>query len=308
MANDKISSASTNPLENTPTSLDLLDRLTKTAPLWLGLLVLLKTVGVAEFSLITASALITAAPIPVLLGSLVLYEPIFMAALAMLCIWLIFKLKTQGNRSMVPLLSAIALLAILLTPLHILYISILAAAITLFTRYIRPSWFRRASHEDGDSRSGSGDSDSRSEPEDSDSRSRPEVLSRFRFGASIVALLIGAFIIFTIDIPWVPPEVVTLMHPISVGPNTTARKPVVYIISEQDGEVSMLIDDTRAFVTVASSDVESRTVCFMTRGVRFSSLPLVWVIFERHSPAPNLACWLLTDDPKEETYRSYINI
>jgi hypothetical protein len=125
------------------TSPDILDRLIKTAPLWLGLLVLLKIIGVSAFSLTTASTLITVAPVPVLLGTLVLYEPIFIGAFAALCLWLVIQLWARGNRLAVPLVSVIALFAILLTPLQVLYLVILAVAITWLVYYIfHAQWLR----------------------------------------------------------------------------------------------------------------------------------------------------------------------
>jgi hypothetical protein len=287
------------------TSPDMLDRLTKTAPLWLGLLVLLKIIGVSAFSLTTASALITVAPIPVLLGTLVLYEPYFVGAFAALCIWFIIQLWIRGPsaRLAIPLISVIALFAILLTPIQVLYLVVLAVAITLLVNYIHasrfrqkyfiPEWFRvtfrRILRRHGDVRYSRGDFP----------YSRI-ALSPAGIGAVIVVLLIGIFLILTIDIPWLPAEVVALRQPIAIGlSGQETQRPVVYIISEQSGIVTMLTDDNRQLVSVSSADVGWRRICNFNR-LPVSSAPLIWVILGRKTTSPNVACWRLTDDPVEE--------
>jgi hypothetical protein len=299
MANDHINDTGSNSPDGIckytpePPSPDTLDRLIKTAPLWLGLLVLLKVIGVSAFSLTTASALITVAPVPVLLGTLVLYEPYFIGAFAALCIWYIVRLWTQRLKYPIPLLSVIALFAILLTPLQVLYLVVLALAITLLGYYIHARWkyfipdwfrdtFRRILRRHGDVPAGR------------------IALSPAGIGGVIVVLLIGIFLILTIDIPWLPAEVVALKQPIAIGlSGEETQRPVVYIISEQNGIVTMLTDDSRQLVSVSSADVGWRRICNLNR-LPVSSAPLIWVILGRKTTSPNVACWRLTDDPVEE--------
>jgi hypothetical protein len=255
--------------------------------LLLVLLLLVKAYGVARFSLTTSAALVTAAPLSVLTGTLALYEYAFMAALAVAALWL-FALGTRANdtlRRWTPLTFACFLFATLLSPPLYLYWTFGALAVSLtsyqvFAKNARAShlWMRLT-------------------------RSSA-IPSPGRITASFAALLAAGFLLITIDRPWLPAEVVALKSPIIV--RTTGAKqhsektsrPVVYIVSEQNDETTMLVDDDRYLITIPTDDIAVRVIC-RQEGQIGSTRPLLWVILGRPYSSPNLECWRLTDQPEE---------
>jgi hypothetical protein len=255
--------------------------------LLLVLLLLVKAYGVARFSLTTSVALVTAAPLSVLIGTLELYAYAFMAALAAVALWLfIMGMLANGElRRWTPLTFALFLFATLLAPPLYLYWTFGAVAISLILYQIfiksprAGNLYRRLTRSGG-------------------------MPSPSRIAACIAALLAAGFLLVTIDRPWLPAEVVALKHPIIVR-TTGARqhsektsRPVVFIVSEQNDETTMLVDEDRYLVSISTNDIEVRVTCRL-EGQFGSRAPLLWVILGRSYSSPNLACWRLTDQPEE---------
>jgi hypothetical protein len=255
--------------------------------LLLVLLLLVKAYGVARFSLTTSVALVTAAPLSVLIGTLELYAYAFTAALAAAALWLfVMGMLANGElRRWTPLTFALFLLATLLAPPLYLYwtfgaviFSLILYQIFVKSRRVRSLYMRLTRSADMPSPS--------------------------RITACIAALLAAGFLLFTIDRPWLPAEVVALKHPIMVRTTGAGQhsentsRPVVFIVSEQNNETTMLVDEDRYLVSIPTSDIAVRVICRL-EGQFGSRRPLLWVILGRPYSSPNLACWRLTDQPEE---------
>jgi hypothetical protein len=167
--------------------------------LLLVLLLLVKAYGVARFSLTTSVTLVTAAPLSVLIGTLELYAYAFTAALAAAALWLfIMGMLANGElRRWTPLTFTLFLFATLLAPPLYLYwtfgaviLSLILYQIFVKTRHVRSLYMRLTRSADMPSPS--------------------------RIAACVAALLAAGFLLFTIDRPWLPAEVVALKHPIIV--------------------------------------------------------------------------------------------
>ena len=102
----------------------------------LVLLLLIKAYGVARFSLTTSVALVTAAPLSVLIGTLELYAYAFIAALAAAALWLlIMGMLANGElRRWTPLTFALFIFATLLAPPLYLYwtFGVVVVSLTLY--------------------------------------------------------------------------------------------------------------------------------------------------------------------------------
>lgn len=259
----------------------------KVMSMLLVLLVLVKAYGVARFSLTTGTALVTAAPLSVLIGTLALYEYAFLAALAAAAFWLfIMGLLTGGElRRWTPLTFALFLFATLLSPPQYLYWTFAAAAVSLALYLIIAKIPRSDNLYKRLTRSS-------------------DVPSPSRIAACIAALLAGGFLLITIDRPWLPADVVVLKQPIVVratGANPHSEKtsrPVVFIVSEQDGMTTMLVDEDRYLVSIPTSNIAVSAICHLN-GQLGDGQPLFWKILGRSYSSPNLACWRLTDQPEE---------
>ena len=259
----------------------------KVMSLLLVLLVLVKAYGVARFSLTTGTALVTAAPLSVLIGTLALYEYAFLAAVAATALWLfIMGLVTDGEpRRWTPLTFALFLFATLLSPPVYLYWTFAAVALSLGLYLViakvprAGKLYKRWTRSQG-------------------------IPSPNKIGVCIAALLAAGFVLVTIDRPWLPAEVVVLKQPIVVrttGPNQHSEKtsrPVVFIVSEQDDITTMLVDEDRYLVSIPTSNIAVSAICHLN-GQLGDGQPLFWKIIGRSYSSPNLACWRLTDQPEE---------
>lgn len=157
----------------------------KVMSLLLVLLVLVKAYGVARFSLTTGTALVTAAPLSVLIGTLALYEYAFLAAAAAAALWLfIMGLVTDGEpRRWTPLTFALFLFATLLSPPMYLCWTFAAAAVSLGLYLVIAKVPRAEKLYKRRTRSAD----------------KP---SPNRIGMCIAALLAAGFVLVTIDRPW----------------------------------------------------------------------------------------------------------
>ena len=116
--------------------------------LLLSVILIVKVYGVAGFSLTTATGLIYAQPLSVLIGSISLYAYAFMAFVAILLLWLlILGLQNRNStcRRYAPLIFVLMLLAILLSPGRYLVDAI--ACIVLFLIALVPYLLLNRSHD-----------------------------------------------------------------------------------------------------------------------------------------------------------------
>ena len=269
----------------------------KIASLLLALLFLVKIYGAARFSLTTATALAAAAsPVSVLLGTLALYEYAFMALVAPVSAWIfIAGIRRSGAlRWWWPLTFPLAVFACLLTPVY--YLAWAGAAVALafgidqlLKRFV-PSLMRRfpKAHAAG-----------QQEGSEQPSPWNPPTVSRVALGVAMLAVM--AFVFLTIQRPWLPAEVVTLSKPVTVDPVTheTAARPVAYVIDENAGWTTLLIESDRYLTMIKTADIQRRRICHLS-GQLGSGQPLFdWLINTPYT-SPNLSCSLLTDQPEEK--------
>jgi hypothetical protein len=116
------------------------------------------------------------------------------------------------------------------------------------------------------------------------------------------AVIVAGAVLVTVDKPWLPAEVVDLRKPVFVNPqkHTQASRPVVFVISEQDGWVTMLVNYDRYLLRVPSTDVVRRRVCHLNWQLGNGRTLYQWLT-EQPYHAAGLACWRLTDLRHQET-------
>jgi hypothetical protein len=270
----------------------------------LFLLLLFKVYGVAGFSLTTSTALITAAPLSVLIGTIALYAYAFIAFLTLFLLWLL----TLGIRGLnkdchrfAPLIFALMILSALLTP-WLYLIDVLICTVLPLSIALMIYWVVHRRRNKGERQDSPGDSP----------LSRlvvPQVVRTIVLTFVLLELMV--FVLATLSKPWVPAQVVTLdraiyanpVHPPKSNISKTLR-PVVFITSEANGQVTMLMDENRYLVSVPEEVVTWRTTCHLND--QFSgTLPWVESMFGQRYKPHNISCWRLTDQPEEQAKKSH---
>jgi hypothetical protein len=248
------------------------ETIAKVASALLVLLLLVKVYGVAHYSLTTATALVTAAPLSVLLGTLALYEYAVMAALAAAAVlWAISLFFTEKRelRKWAPLGLMLGIFAALVTPLFYLRWAGAAFALVLI------AWLPL----------------------------------RHRIALSVIAAYVAAavaagFVLVTISSPWLPAEVVMLRQPIQASPRLSATSNIltVFVISEDNGWETMLIDNDRYLVWLPAADVERRIICHQNNQLGQGQTFYQWIIGQPYS-SPNVSCDPLIATLKKEAQK-----
>jgi hypothetical protein len=244
-------------------------------PFVLILLLLVKAYGVARFSLTTATALVTAAPISVLLGTLALYEYAFMAitasaALLLSIAWGLDLRPRSGEprqhhpmRRWVPATLILMIFSAALSPpLYLAW----AGSVLLVTLAMAFTWSRL--------------------------KRKMISISKISIYAAVAALAI--FFVATLDRVWLPAEVITLTKPISTDmqhASLTSRYPVAFMISDQDGWATILISPDHYLAWVKDSDIESRTICHLEDQLG-NGRTLYQIILGQKYKSPNIGCAL----------------
>jgi hypothetical protein len=249
--------------------------------LLLFIFLIAKVYGVAGFSLTTAAGLVTVAPLAVLTGIVIIYAYVLIAFFAVFLGWL-FILGVSGRddrcQRFAPLIFILMLFAVLLSPWRYLVDALIAVAVALLLAWILDRLIN-VIHAGG-------------------SPSRlPKII------ATVVLAEILIFVLATIGKPWVPAEVVMLSTPISANPTapdkTMTSKPVVFIVSESNGRVTMLIDDSRYLVSVPEDTVKHRMVCHLNDQLAGAN-PWLESIFHQPYQTHNISCWRCTDQAAEQ--------
>jgi len=259
--------------------------LTRIASIVLIFLLLIKVYGVAWFSLETATALVVAAPLSVLLGTLALYEYVFLAAITALAFLLFFMgIFKEGNfRRWMPLTFVLAVFSALLTPLFYLPWALVAIVIALAAYAATRTWDKWRMRHSGDEKA----------------KALPTL---GRITMILGAIIVAATVLLTVDRPWLPAEVVDLSKPVIVNPRkaTTSSRPVVFVVSEQNDWVTMLVNYDRYLLRVPSADVMRRRVCHLNWQLGNGRTLYQWLTGQPYYAA-GLACWRLTDLKRQET-------
>ena len=280
-------------------------------PVLLILLLLVKVYGVARFSLTTATALVTAAPLSVLIGTLTLYQYVSMAILAagslLLSIawyWHLYpSAGPSGSLFVVP--TRMTLRRRIRSASYTLYRHIrfalrhpdfktilggrgpmrhlvpLTVLLMLFSLLLTPLYYLiRAGIT-------------------SAAILILWIFLRRKVGlpaltayAAVVALVIS--LLLTLETPWLPAEVVSLKHPIFVGLSSTHKRmmshdPVAFVVSDENGWTAILVNGDRYLAWVRDSDINSRTICHLAS--QLGSGRTVYLVL-RGQPyiSPNIGC------------------
>jgi hypothetical protein len=290
------------------------------APVLLILLLLVKVYGVARFSLTTATALATAAPLSVLIGTLTLYQYASMAIVAtgslLLSIawyWNLYP-STGASHSFFAVPARMTLRCRIRSASYTLFRHIrftlrhplkqcgitltqfrpllrgrgplrhlvpLTILLMLFSVLLTPPYYLV--------RAGVASATVLILWSFLRSKVSLPVLTAY---AAVVALFIS--LILTLETPWVPAEVVSLRHPIFVGLSSKHRvimsqHLVAFIVSDDNGWTAMLVNGNRYLAWVRDSDITSRKICHLA-GQLGSGQAIYLVLRGQSYTSPNIGC------------------
>jgi hypothetical protein len=244
-------------------------------PVLLFVILIAKTYGAANYSLTTMAALIAATPLSIAIGTIALYAYIFVGLAAVLSAIVFLAgfghTYRQRCRPMMPYAFVIAVLAALLAPWHYTVdVALCAGVAFLLYRILRLARIRMA----------------------------PD-----SFVAAAAMFLLTVFVLATEKTAWLPAQVVTLTAPIVGDPTHSSRsltrKPVAYVVDDNNGWTTMLLDDDRYVAQVRDSAVLGRRICHLNSQFPGAE-PLFGTIFHGKYVPHDLSCWRLTDQLDEK--------
>ena len=230
--------------------------------------VLLKTYAAAKFSLTTASALLTTAPVSVLLGTITSYDYyalpfLFVAAAA----WYVSLRKSDRSTAHMlrPVALAVAIIAGLLAPLFYLVLELSGLVVLLIVLGLRQR------------RLDTGRSSSRFD----------RIVSRlpsFRVCVAYYSVAVATIILLsTLTNLWMPVEVVT------VRTATEESQILGHVLSSEGDWTTILTASSRAIVRVHNEDVVERHICHY-RTQAAGRPPLYYSLLGRRYSSPNRNC------------------
>ena len=252
-------------------------------PLAAILFVLLKAYVVARYSLTTAGALVSAAPVSVLVGTVTSYLNLVIVLVAVGSgAWLLLHRFRAGreppSRSLDALVfgAFVGSVALLPVPNKWGYYLLASGYLVLTGLVVLGAWRLTVRLAD---RPGLG----WLRP----MRDRPQ-----RFLAVYVLLLLAP----TLRSPWVPAEVLVLRHPVAItdshlrhGRLPTSRYPVVFVLAEDDPWLTVIDERSRALERLPIDEVAHRQVCHYT-GQAPNSVPLLAYLAGKSFRSPNSFC------------------
>jgi hypothetical protein len=109
--------------------------------------------------------------------------------------------------------------------------------------------------------------------------------------AYLAAFVVAGSVLLTLSRPWLPAEVVTLKGSIIVNPQTKVKSqnPIVFVISDGNGWISMLVNYDRYFLIVQDSTVLRRRICHLAGQLGNGQTLYEWIRSESYQ-SPNLSC------------------
>ncbi len=243
----------------------------------LVILFLIKAYGVARYSLTTTAALVTTAPVSAALGTLAILGYLVMPFLVVITSWFLLVNWKRYTKVWWPLLVALAVIAILLSPLsYLVYVGgavLVAIIMEVLVWYLirhpgklplRMHWIER---------------------------------TRGLFIIYLAAIAFAAFFVTTIDSPWLPAEVLLVSGSGAVthiqAPNAAdahEKTPEVYVVGEDNGFMVALVAENRVIVHIPDTRVRDRYICHDDQSQLLSQRPLLWFLQGRGYDSPNLSC------------------
>jgi hypothetical protein len=221
----------------------------------LTLFVFLKAYGAAEFSLTTASALISAAPLSVVLGTLISYTYALLPLVSLASLaWLVTHVfsKPRPPTVLLGIAAVIAIVAGALSPWQYLWPWLAVLALPLAFGWMGRRWNWVPS---------------------------PATLSLYYF-------FLAGLIVFVSTMTWVwtPVEVVTYRE----GGGEHSRL-VAHVVNTEAEWTTLLTADSRRIVRLRSGDVEHRQTCHY-KAQRSGRRPLYYVFLGKEYTSPNHWC------------------
>lgn len=262
----------------------------------LALFALLKTYAAAEFSLTTAAALITAAPVNVLLDSIVSYSYEFFPLLALAAIawaWADFRrTRAWGIANWIAVV--IALLALIVSPVRELLISAaplaFLVALSCGGTWLEKRWTRRGALVALVLRA----------------------LAVTRKWVALYFLLAVAFVIFhTLTDVWLPAEAVVYQQGtdcnvtignsvresdnkrLTIAEASGCKMVVGHVLNDDGNWISLVRADDRGLMRIQSSSVRYRELCHVSGAQPNGQRPLLWVFEGRQYKSSNTSCTIL---------------
>lgn len=244
----------------------------------LVILLLLKSFGVANFSLSTTGALLGLAPLSVLLGSVTSALYLLIPMTAAVLLWqLAVNWKRLGRWR--PAVFALATLLVLLSPWHYLWrVAVASFALVLIALILVAvvGWVagRRGVPQDPFGRRLAGEL-----------RSAPLI-------SWPLALLLIAVLLKTLQTPWLPAEAVTFSSPkiISYRDQESALVSVGYVVDTNAGWTEILEAKHRFLMKVPTKDIVRRSTCRVHGQALQGAEPLLYRWTHGPYRSPNRSC------------------
>jgi hypothetical protein len=241
---------------------------------------LTKAYAVADFSLTTGAALLTAAPVAVLLGSLMSYAywvfPLVSAATS----WAGFRIwKAEGWSGQAITLLGVAVFTALLSPARpLLTIALALTGFVLVFRLPALAADRRAE---------------RRLPRRTWLRPLAWIAHRKLFSIQLFFLVAAFWVLLTsLTEPWIPIEIITFHD------NGGQHLILGNVLAADDTWTTILRAGDRGLSRIKSDDVLTRQLCHLTGSQPPGQAPLLWTIAGRSYNSPNHSCARLV---KEES-------
>jgi hypothetical protein len=244
------------------------------------LLFIIKSYGVAHYSLTTTTALLVATPSQVALGTVTIYAYYVLPAVALGTAWFAVMFRDRIRPAFWPLIAIVVILTALASPLTYLVrgVAVLLAGV-----------WADLPGELG--------------------RRRRRILTGLR-GLSIVYLGAGAMaglFLFSLDVPWVSAQAFQVTDPAVVSTQNkqvradeltieTANRFVGYPIDENEEWVTVLHADTRYIMRIPQSQVQFRLTCHNEADQLHGDRPLFEALQGNPYVSHNIDCRKVLND------------
>ncbi|GAA3338945.1 hypothetical protein GCM10020358_20880 [Amorphoplanes nipponensis] len=256
------------------------------------LLFIIKSYGVARYSLTTTTALLVATPSQVALGTVTIYAYYVLPAVAIGTVWFAVLLRDRVRPSWWPLIGIVAGVAALASPLTYLIRGLAVLVVALWAEMVmrryRRAWAAR-----------SGERYQR----------RRRILASLR-GQSIVYLGAGALaglFLFSLDVPWVSAQTFQVTDPTVVSTQNkkerdneisieTANRFVGYPIAENEEWVTVLHADTRYIMRIPQKQIQFRLTCHNEQDQLHGDRPLFEALRGHPYDSHNIDCRKVLDE------------
>ena len=278
----------------------------------LVLFTLLKAYASANFSLTTAAALLTTAPISVLLGTMVSYSyQIFPLLFMAFAAWTVVIWRSTGWGPLATGTTVCAVIALLVSPPSYLWqqvetVLIVALSLVLCAKLVistkKTRWV--------DSRLGE---NARAQNAKAVSEfSWPRFVGSPSFAVAVLAIAVAIMILRTLTSLWLPVEVlvyrqtgtceVTVQRVFQDSKNsknrkwiTTAqangcRKMIGHVLSSDDHWTTVVAASDRGLRRIPTDDIKYRELCHQSDVQPGGASPLLWTITGRDYWSPNTTC------------------